>query len=439
VVTVAGNSTPSEAATLTVSGTAAPATLLPFVGINFVGGGGGIPGGELTASDVAGVVPQENYNNIAGAPLESVALVSAAGTASAVTAYLAPGPIEGSPAPGTSTTGTGDDNADRALLQGYVQANNNPFVLVLSNVPPANYALIFYTIGFNFQTTYSQAIEVVGSNTYPAVRYTAQHAGEYAGTYVRASGSDTNSRALGNYVQIEGLRPAADGTLIVTLTPESDRTGVTVIPALNAVQLLRVSDAPPVTGVAGLGASAAGDNVTLSWSAGTPPFLVQGRPSLASGSWLNLATTTERTFTLPVTTADMYFRVVAGATNSIQFFRATLTGEAERPDPVTTPGRGGGFVALEGASITYVVGYWNLKTNATAAHIHGPAPASGTAGVLLNLTPAGAFGSSGVLFGQAALGNDLRSAITNGQSYFNIHTPAPNGHPGGEIRGQLVP
>jgi hypothetical protein len=192
-------------------------------------------------------------------------------------------------------------------------------------------------------------------------------------------------------------------------------------------------NAPPSSGITGLRATAAGDQVTLTWAEGTAPFLVQGRPSLGSGGWLNLASTSQRTFSLPITTADMYFRVVSGSAASVQFFRAALTPQQET-HTVTSPATGSGFVALEGTNLTYVVAYSGLLSSATAAHIHGPAGRGTNAGVLLNLVPAGGFGRSGILFGTAGAAQNLIDALGQGNTYFNIHT---TNFPAGEVRGQL--
>jgi hypothetical protein len=178
---------------------------------------------------------------------------------------------------------------------------------------------------------------------------------------------------------------------------------------------------------------AGADGVTFAF-AGTPPFLLQGRPEL-TGTWINLLSTSNTTATLPFTTATMYFRVVSGATNEVRLLRARLEGSQESP-AVTTPASGAGFVAIEGTNVTYVVGYQDLKSPATMAHIHGPAGRGTNAGVLINLVPAGGFGRSGVLFGAAGATEATINALTASNTYFNIHT---TNHPPGEIRGQIEP
>lgn len=92
-------------------------------------------------------------------------------------------------------------------------------------------------------------------------------------------------------------------------------------------------------------------------------------------------------------------------------------------------------------------GFTNLTANATAAHVHGPTAASGTAsftqnaGVLIGLD-GGVFTFNNSLSGgfitgtSAALSAVNEAALFNGRLYINVHTSI-NG--GGEIRGNLIP
>ncbi len=118
-------------------------------------------------------------------------------------------------------------------------------------------------------------------------------------------------------------------------------------------------------------------------------------------------------------------------------FAARLNGANERPNPVTTPGQGSAHGLLAGNLLWFNVTYQGLSGPATAAHIHGAAPATGTAGVMVNLAPfnGGAFGAAGAMAGATTLEANVLSALIEGLTYVNIHTGA-NG--AGEIRGQLV-
>ncbi len=74
---------------------------------------------------------------------------------------------------------------------------------------------------------------------------------------------------------------------------------------------------PPVGGGGGGGdiaiASIAveGANATIAWTGGEPPFTVQRRAAVDSGDWENVATTQDRTATVPVQGDAGFFRIVA--------------------------------------------------------------------------------------------------------------------------------
>lgn len=137
-------------------------------------------------------------------------------------------------------------------------------------------------------------------------------------------------------------------------------------------------------------------------------------------------------------------------------YAATLTGGAEVP-PVTTSATGAFAGQLKGNTFTYTMSSTGLSgSGGTAAHIHGPATASQTAGVLIDFA-APPTGSTGAFAGgtsasaqgsidlslpvkrdaQGAVlvsGDSLRKLLDAGLLYVNVHTAA-NG--GGEIRGQI--
>ena len=69
------------------------------------------------------------------------------------------------------------------------------------------------------------------------------------------------------------------------------------------------------------------------------------------------------------------------------------------------------------------------------AHIHGPAAEGKNAGVEVWLSKKGAAASSPIK-GEATLTADEAKQMMAGDTYVNVHTAA---HPGGEIRGQIMP
>ena len=81
--------------------------------------------------------------------------------------------------------------------------------------------------------------------------------------------------------------------------------------------------------------------------------------------------------------------------------------------------------------LTYDVTYSGLTGPAMAAHFHGPAPVGKNAGVMVPIT--GDLASP--LKGMVTLTDEQAKALTEGDMYFNIHTPTDKG---GEMRGQVV-
>jgi hypothetical protein len=63
------------------------------------------------------------------------------------------------------------------------------------------------------------------------------------------------------------------------------------------------------TGAINLFITPAGTNVTLSWTGGTAPFVVQETTMLPAGSWNGVVTTNAQSVSLPMTNAAEYFRV----------------------------------------------------------------------------------------------------------------------------------
>ncbi|MGA8612457.1 MAG: CHRD domain-containing protein [Xanthobacteraceae bacterium] len=116
-------------------------------------------------------------------------------------------------------------------------------------------------------------------------------------------------------------------------------------------------------------------------------------------------------------------------------FKATLNAATEVP-PNQSPATGTATVTLDSATnaITWSGTFSGLTGPATAAHIHGPAPAGKNAGVILWISTKGSpFNSP--FEGKGQLTAEQAADLMAGNYYVNIHTAA---NPGGEIRGQLV-
>jgi hypothetical protein len=272
-----GSVATSAVATVTVSA-GLPPIVESFIGVNFVGGGTDGPGGTLRSNDVVGVIPQGNYNNLAGGAGTGVSLLSADGTASGITANYS-----GS----TWFTGTGEATAENILFQGYLHNTNGGVSITLNNVPHGNYLLIAYAVGFNFNAIYDQAIQLVGISNYPVLHVRAEHAGEYNAApsiFRRMSSTNSAARDKGNYVMFENVRPNAGGSLTLSVFNESapENTGVGDNPALNGLQLVRVAFFVTAT----LSVARNGSDVTIAWDAQASGFVLESSPSVgATADW----------------------------------------------------------------------------------------------------------------------------------------------------------
>lgn len=112
---------------------------------------------------------------------------------------------------------------------------------------------------------------------------------------------------------------------------------------------------------------------------------------------------------------------------------ARLSGASEVP-PVMGSGSGSVHASLNSATnlLTWTITYTDLSGALTAAHLHGPAMAGESAGVVLALS--GSLASP--IVGSATLTPAQATDLMAGRWYLNLHTAA---NPGGEIRGQIRP
>ena len=90
-------------------------------------------------------------------------------------------------------------------------------------------------------STYEQAYDLAGDENYPALHVQGQIGLQYvtAPGFVKMSGTDPGNRQLGNYVQFEDVIPAADGSIVLTVTLETLTPGLNYDPPINAIQLVR--------------------------------------------------------------------------------------------------------------------------------------------------------------------------------------------------------
>jgi hypothetical protein len=124
----------------------------------------------------------------------------------------------------------------------------------------------------------------------------------------------------------------------------------------------------------------------------------------------------------------------SGAQAQTKMFHANASGTQEVP-PVTGAGKATGMFTLNPATkeLSWSVTMSGLSSDATAAHIHGPAASGANAGVEINLAPNGI---KSPLEGKATLTDAQIADLEGGKTYLNVHTA---NNKGGEVRGQIAP
>ena len=141
-------------------------------------------------------------------------------------------------------------------------------------------------------------------------------------------------------------------------------------------------------------------------------------------------------------------------TNNNITYTATLAGANEKPTAVTTTATGTFTGTLNPTTNTFswTLSFSGLTSNATLAHIHGPADANTATGVIVNFaSPTGGTGTlttgatSGTASGSISLagavnasgtisGDSLKKLLDAGMVYANVHSA---NFGAGEIRGQI--
>jgi hypothetical protein len=135
----------------------------------------------------------------------------------------------------------------------------------------------------------------------------------------------------------------------------------------------------------------------------------------------------------------------ADAAPAMDMLISSLTGQAERPDPVTTKAQAEATYMVYADSIGYVINALDL-TGATVVHIHrGGADETGPVMATLFSNSGGADFANGTLamgtitretaLAEGVTFEDLRQAVSTGAAYTNVHTKA---NPKGELRAQTT-
>jgi len=196
----------------------------PDISINFVGccNGGATPTPTpLLSTDVAGVVPRGNWNNLSGTVVNDAILNDSNGAPTTVTITYSADEQWGS--------GAGLSTPDRKMLNGYLGISNdgNYRPLFLNNVPNGAYKLIMYNGRGDAQAQ--------GYTVNPASVNTTLHImpeGPFTDVWIRGTSTNPGARDVCNYVQFDEVAPIG-GTITIDCRSESFRgmmNGIQLIP-----------------------------------------------------------------------------------------------------------------------------------------------------------------------------------------------------------------
>ncbi len=172
------------------------------IGVNFVGGNNKVPGGvSMLATDSAGVVPQTNFNNVAGGTASSILLNDNTGTPTTALLTLGGG--------GTYDVGqTSPVGGDQKLNDGFVFGDTK---ITLTNIPYARYNVYIYELNDaagRVEQTYingDTSTSVFGAAASPL---DANHVSGSANTYLYTQSVGTTSGTAttnGDYAAFLGL------------------------------------------------------------------------------------------------------------------------------------------------------------------------------------------------------------------------------------------
>ena len=225
------------------------ATTIPYIGANFLGGSGDAPPGSpvgpgasspgaLDASGpgyTAGVVPQNNWNDVGISVGTTGALHDSSGAPTGVTLTISNNNSPASTWVYSSDTAApvGDPNAtgDARLMNGYIDSTNNQVTtFTFNNVPAGNYDLITYALPDNGDGRESHyTLTTSGSYSEPAAYYLTSTGGSpntYFSTngFVPVTGTSSADYTAGDYIEFKNIKLTSTGTIGFTGTADSFRT-----------------------------------------------------------------------------------------------------------------------------------------------------------------------------------------------------------------------
>ncbi|HTD85778.1 MAG TPA: CHRD domain-containing protein, partial [Candidatus Binatia bacterium] len=236
-----------------------------------------------------------------------------------------------------------------------------------------------------------------------------------------------DDRPLGEW--IKGFGEGADGELYVCVAR-------TLGPAGTSGRVLKIVPLPPEVRITS--SETSGANLKADWTGGSGRYVFQKKDALIDPVWNDLLVTTSATAASGLEGDNGFFRIADIGNHGGIPLSVAMSGLFERPTPLTNTASGFGTMRVEGNQLFLDLRYSGLSGVAQAGHIHGPANASTTAGVMIDLSPynGGAWGSNGTVSAIIPLTPAQKALILDGKTYLNLHTEA---NPGGEVRGHIMP
>jgi MYXO-CTERM domain-containing protein len=215
------------------------------IGVQFIGGGT-----SLTTSQVAGVVPQSNYNSLGGSTFTSQALNDSNGAATTAALTVASG--------GTYQNG-GPSGGDQTLNSGLINGTSSAYTFSVANVPYSSYDLIVYELDNapRTQGTVLGSSTPVGNANAVWLNSPSPYPGSPGYTYLQGTSNDPfNPTTNGNYVEFKNLSSktltftvAAPGSIGGVPLPGDDNGNIFV----NGFQIVNTTPEPSSFVLGGLG------------------------------------------------------------------------------------------------------------------------------------------------------------------------------------------
>ncbi len=214
-----GTRTHAVSATVSVS---ADAPALGAIAIDFVGGAG-----PMASTEVAGVIPQPNWNSAPGAAAATpLMLVDQTGAMTGATASWV--------ANGTWQTSIADAPGDRRMMKGYLDAKDMTTTVRIAGLAPRTYDVYVYADGENGTATRSGRYGISGPGIERQEATVTDAAGARFGSSFTAA-----TAAGGNYVKFT----VTGSEFTIDATPSTASTATRRAP-INGIQIVPVSATP---------------------------------------------------------------------------------------------------------------------------------------------------------------------------------------------------